>query len=689
MRLIQLEIKQFGKLESLILEPGAGLNIYRQPNESGKTTLIYFIYFMFYGYEARLLKSYFPWKGGPLVGTLTFEEKGRQWRIERVHPVKGAAKRKVFCLDTGEEKMLAAREQPGPLFLHLDGETFLKTFCITQGNLLFARTDGLDTALKNLAATGDENASFERAEAILNRQHTQYMHRGRAQGKLLELQQELEKNRRALQLIRREIDAKIDQKREWERLQAGLEEVDRAYQALEAQREAAEKSDALRLLEQITALERLKDPASEKPQVSKEALGTLDHAFVEEAETKKNAVLAAEEKGNAEDRLQLLRENRAAFGFHAGTEQEIALLQRGWKRGWIYCGIALLCAGGAGVAAGLLLHPLFYLAAGILAAEGCALLLGRQGSRARLCRAYGVFNGRQLLEKWARYQDLGSREQALAAAWEQACAREADAKRAAQNAQAQLAALQAQYRILTPQELERERIRWEIYENRSGQARAEQQIQALLGAKNRAQVEALAQGAVLLPETAEQIDQALRETEALRAHMREQMEALDIRGLKQLWQQQEALERRIRVQQETAESWQKSLNAVIKTMSWLKSANEEMNTQFAPKLCALAADALSRLTGGKYSELLLNDRFEIRLRTAEGTFPVDAFSAGTKDAVYFAFRLAVSALLSETALPLVLDDPFVNLDPARYKQAVWLLETAAKERQILYFTCHS
>ena len=124
-------------------------------------------------------------------------------------------------------------------------------------------------------------------------------------------------------------------------------------------------------------------------------------------------------------------------------------------------------------------------------------------------------------------------------------------------------------------------------------------------------------------------------------------------------------------------------------MSWLKSANEEMNTQFAPKLCALAADALSRLTGGKYSELLLNDRFEIRLRTAEGTFPVDAFSAGTKDAVYFAFRLAVSALLSETALPLVLDDPFVNLDPARYKQAVWLLETAAKERQILYFTCHS
>ena len=45
-------------------------------------------------------------------------------------------------------------------------------------------------------------------------------------------------------------------------------------------------------------------------------------------------------------------------------------------------------------------------------------------------------------------------------------------------------------------------------------------------------------------------------------------------------------------------------------------------------------------------------------------------------------------MLSETALPMVLDDPFTNLDPSRKKAAEGLLEKAAKDRQILYFTCH-
>ena len=107
-----------------------------------------------------------------------------------------------------------------------------------------------------------------------------------------------------------------------------------------------------------------------------------------------------------------------------------------------------------------------------------------------------------------------------------------------------------------------------------------------------------------------------------------------------------------------------------------------------PKLCALAGEHLARLTGGKYQKLLMDASFGISLETAEGTYPLERFSAGTRDGVYFAFRLAVSTLLCEEVLPMVLDDPFVNLDAQRLEEAEELLKNAAKERQILYFTCH-
>ena len=49
MKILNLSVGAFGKLKEFSLQPQDGLNIYLQPNEFGKTTLIYFIYYMFYG----------------------------------------------------------------------------------------------------------------------------------------------------------------------------------------------------------------------------------------------------------------------------------------------------------------------------------------------------------------------------------------------------------------------------------------------------------------------------------------------------------------------------------------------------------------------------------------------------------------------------------------------------------------
>ena len=66
-----------------------------------------------------------------------------------------------------------------------------------------------------------------------------------------------------------------------------------------------------------------------------------------------------------------------------------------------------------------------------------------------------------------------------------------------------------------------------------------------------------------------------------------------------------------------------------------------------------------------------------------------SLSAGTYDLMYLAVRLAVCkmALPGSDPCPIILDDPLVNFDPEREKQAIKLLKELAKERQIILFTC--
>ncbi len=64
-------------------------------------------------------------------------------------------------------------------------------------------------------------------------------------------------------------------------------------------------------------------------------------------------------------------------------------------------------------------------------------------------------------------------------------------------------------------------------------------------------------------------------------------------------------------------------------------------------------------------------------------------SAGTRDLLALCSRFAlVDVLYPNQTPPVILDDPFSNLDEDKIKEAMELLSRAAKNRQIIYFTCH-
>ena len=91
MRLISCHIENFGGLSDFDMAFDAGLTVLRRENGFGKTTLAEFIRAMLYGFPRQTKnlnkrKKYRPWNGGKYGGHLTFEQEGRQYRIERTLP---------------------------------------------------------------------------------------------------------------------------------------------------------------------------------------------------------------------------------------------------------------------------------------------------------------------------------------------------------------------------------------------------------------------------------------------------------------------------------------------------------------------------------------------------------------------------------------------------------------------------
>lgn len=131
--------------------------------------------------------------------------------------------------------------------------------------------------------------------------------------------------------------------------------------------------------------------------------------------------------------------------------------------------------------------------------------------------------------------------------------------------------------------------------------------------------------------------------------------------------------------------------AISLAVDTLREADTEIQSRFSPKLGRLAAQYMSFMTGGRYSDIMINRDFTALTKTQSDSVarPSEYLSAGTLDLLYLAVRLAVCELAmpeGETC-PLVIDDALVNLDAERQKQAMSLLKELAKKRQIILFTC--
>jgi uncharacterized protein YhaN len=126
----------------------------------------------------------------------------------------------------------------------------------------------------------------------------------------------------------------------------------------------------------------------------------------------------------------------------------------------------------------------------------------------------------------------------------------------------------------------------------------------------------------------------------------------------------------------------------------LKEANTRYLSDLRPRLKPRIEQHLPALTLGRYTQADLDDDLSLQVYhpEREATLPVQedaaAWSAGVLDQLFFACRLGLAdALADDLRLPLLLDDPFVYADEARYRAALELLMRVTRETQVILFTC--
>jgi uncharacterized protein YhaN len=123
------------------------------------------------------------------------------------------------------------------------------------------------------------------------------------------------------------------------------------------------------------------------------------------------------------------------------------------------------------------------------------------------------------------------------------------------------------------------------------------------------------------------------------------------------------------------------------------SFDKEFKDENQPDILKNTSHYFSIVTDNKYEKVYMkSDTNELMLKSEFGEKSIEeGFSRGTKEQLYFCFRLAIIKHMHDKKsynLPIILDDIFVNWDLKRLSNLKNLMLEISKERQVIMFTCH-
>ena len=652
----------FGKLEhqTLTLEPG--LNIIQAPNEWGKSTWCAFLAAMLYGIDTRVRTTkasladkerYAPWSGSPMSGSIDLNWKGRDITIQR--QTKGRTPMgqfRAYETATGLPVPELTAENCGKMLLGVERSVFVRAGFIRLTDLPVTQDDALRHRLNALVTTGDDSGTADALSKKLNTlknrirfNRTGLLPQAEAQrADLIRKLQELEQLQAQKDHIKRRKNALVASEKELKNHRISL-----AYHG--AQENAA----------RISAAEAARDQAAEK---------------LKELENQRSRLPSREEAAGKLAQLQALFDQWNALPAQTAetavsptqAAQDAARHRKLCQKVWLVPLLFALIPTFAGI--GLCVYDLPWWPAAVLCGVSLVTSLTvsilRRGKRKKLERRYGSSDPAQwLAEASAQARDRDQRETLT------------------------LAIMDAAEGTSLPQAI----THWQqILDIQNAYLSARQAFRQADG-----YVQALkAVAAPPVPpefpdrlsfsasETARLLEENVKEQQQLQLQLGQAIGRMEqIGDSTSLKRQLDAVSQRIASLEQTYE-------ALVLAQNTLDKATAQLQQRFAPALTRQAKDLFSRMTGGRYDRLTLDQ--DLTLRTAgareDTLLSVGWRSDGTADQLYLALRLAVAQVLTPHA-PLVLDDALVRFDNQRLKSALEILAEAAQEKQVLLFTCQS
>ena len=751
MKIKEINIIQFGKLKDLTLSLSDGLNVVRGDNESGKSTLLAFIKFALYGVGRKNpnvavgeRERAISWNSGLAAGSLTIEdEDGREYRIERIgrEGARGAFTDKVRIIDTYNGSEMFSGEVPGEHFLGINAQAYDSMCNIKQLETVILNGDAVKGVIDNLLSAGDENTDVKSAIKMLDAERRRILHVNGKGGLLYE-------SETALERLRSEHRGAILQENENAKNLDELERVEIALAKAKDEFEIAQKlcdayDDVIRL-QKFAELRELREGEAviegklkklesgtdfdtreasfEACALAKSTADTLGRVEVEYTEAKKSFEACQRELEEASNQNSgALSEIIEEYGSPSSADaylgakirkqsNSLFLLTSFGIVGGILLAFAAILAFVMNNTSGAL--TVTFLGAVLLAAaivfynqfasakREIAEFVGKIGNGFTVKDAQGL---KEMLEKFNENRVLYKER---SAALESARVRLSLSEQMYASERIKAASIFSKFGITSggtgADELLTLADEIKNYlDERDELLDCAKENSALIKSLS-VELERFSEEAIrarLTPEIEEKIRgssferlKAERDLALHRTNQYGQYKAAIERGLASSGARRPSSEifPEIEAEKERHEMLQLRFEAIRLAMETVNSASQQIKSDITPRIKDRAGQNLATITGGKYSELYVDENMSLSILADGATRHIDSLSRGSLDAAYFSVRLALlETLLGDKNPPLYMDECLSQLDDGRAENMLRAIFTHAESAQCVLFTCQN
>ena len=753
MKILKIYIKDFGCFCDRSFDFADNLNIISGNNESGKSTLISFIKFILYGMPKKSAENAvergrtISWSTNSASGYMQLEHGGKTYTVTRQGILRATEKRESYseqCTITDDETGLAVHsgEVPGELFLGVPSAVFESTCFISQLGCNDISPDDVNRSLENMLISADESLSVKKSLEKLDMARKALRHKVGRGGSICELEDKKEglKSR-----LRSSMDG-------YNKIISETESVDELRRTIIERRAELDRADdrlsALSMVSTVKRFDMLHQKEKEKAELderlrnyktenslngyipNEEYISSLSEAISSELQAK-NALSAAKKELDTE------RDAKRAFE----EKNSVALVEklRRIVPATAECDAIkssiLRSAAKKKASFGLMIASLFFLLAAIAA---FALLPLKILIGLGLSTVFAVLVLVAIIQNAASKKLLSNADAALSELGAPHAASPSERLELLKNniriytkntdRQNELEhrvslALSAHSLRMSDLELCQNNIatilqRWSGGESLALNAlsRAKEVIDNI--SKYSFEISHLDREITLIAgELSEYNEKSIRArvpSELIEAYSPEELEKSEYnkrflsQSLRVLSDKCREAERELLLLENETENparisaeleavraelaRQKLLfDAIIAASDAIEAASANIRSTVTPVIKKYAGEFLSILTDNKYSDVGIDDEYNMSIRQDGVPRSVDLHSGGTKDAAYISLRLALLSIIYKEQLPpLAIDDALAQLDDVRARNALKILSAYCdRGAQCLIFTCHT